>query len=120
MRYFTDQRSGKISSGMIRKAQSVFGHLNFFTLAPARNPFALRAGYAFLNTPVPDHTFEPGNPDADQHHVSIGLGYRVAGWRIDGFYDFGVYQNRRVQNAMVDGKFSNAIHYLGVSAGWTF
>lgn len=81
---------------------------------------ALRTGYAFLNTPVPDHTFEPGNPDADQHHVSLGLGYRVASWQIDGFYDFGIYQDRTVQNAVVDGKFSNTIHYLGASIGRTF
>ncbi len=81
---------------------------------------ALRTGYAFLNTPVPDNTFEPGNPDADQQHVSVGLGYRVANWRIDGFYDYGMYRDRTVQNAMVDGEFSNTIHYLGVSAGRSF
>jgi long-chain fatty acid transport protein len=78
---------------------------------------ALRAGYLFLNTPVPDHTFEPGNPDADQHNVSIGLGYRAAPWRIDGFYDIGIYRDRTVRNAVVAGEFKNVMHYLGVSIG---
>lgn len=81
---------------------------------------ALRAGYAFINTPVPDHTFEPGNPDADQHNVSIGMGYRTGNWRIDGFYDIGIFLDRTVQNAVVDGEFRNVAHYLGVSAGRSF
>jgi long-chain fatty acid transport protein len=81
---------------------------------------ALRAGYAFINTPVPDHTFEPGNPDADQHNVSIGMGYRTGNWRIDGFYQIGIFQDRTVQNAVVDGEFRNIMHYLGVSVGRTF
>jgi long-chain fatty acid transport protein len=81
---------------------------------------ALRAGYAFINTPVPDHTFEPGNPDADQHNVSIGMGYRTGNWWIDGFYNIGIFRDRTVQNAVVNGEFRNSAHYLGVSAGRTF
>ena len=81
---------------------------------------ALRAGYAFINTPVPDHTLEPGNPDADQHNVSIGMGYRTGNWRIDGFYDIGIFRDRTVQNAAVSGEFRNIAHYLGASAGRSF
>jgi long-chain fatty acid transport protein len=35
---------------------------------------ALRGGYLFSQTPVPDLTFNPAVPDADHHGVAIGLG----------------------------------------------
>jgi len=36
---------------------------------------ALRAGYWYSRTPVPDASFSPSVPDADQHALSIGLGF---------------------------------------------
>lgn len=35
---------------------------------------ALRGGYWFSQTPVPNATFDPSIPDADNHSISIGLG----------------------------------------------
>ncbi len=81
---------------------------------------ALRAGYAFLNSPVPDHTLEPGNPDADQHNISIGAGYRAASWWIDGFYDIALFRDRSVQNGILNGTYENLTHYAGISVGTTF
>ena len=81
---------------------------------------ALRAGYAFINSPVPDHTLEPGNPDADQHNISIGAGYRAASWWIDGFYDIALFRDRSVQNGILDGTYENLTHYAGVSVGRSF
>jgi long-chain fatty acid transport protein len=34
--------------------------------------FALRGGYAYVTTPVPEHTLDPGNPASTQHNVSVG------------------------------------------------
>jgi long-chain fatty acid transport protein len=81
---------------------------------------ALRAGYAFINSPVPDHTLEPGNPDADQHNISIGAGYRAASWWIDGFYDIALFRDRSVRNGILDGTYANLTHYAGVSVGKAF
>lgn len=36
---------------------------------------ALRAGYWHSQTPIPDSSFLPTVPDADQHAVSVGLGF---------------------------------------------
>ena len=35
----------------------------------------LRAGYIFIESPIPDETFSPTLPDADRHVLSVGLGY---------------------------------------------
>jgi hypothetical protein len=52
------------------------------------------AGYAFINTAAPDQTLEPGNPDADQHNISIGFGYRDTPLIVDGFYNVSLYRDR--------------------------
>ena len=36
---------------------------------------ALRAGYWHSQTPIPDSSFLPTVPDADQHAISVGLGF---------------------------------------------
>jgi long-chain fatty acid transport protein len=36
--------------------------------------FAVRGGYLHSLTPIPDSTFTPAIPDADQHIVSVGIG----------------------------------------------
>jgi long-chain fatty acid transport protein len=35
---------------------------------------ALRGGYWYSQTPIPDSTFSPGIPDADNHAISVGMG----------------------------------------------
>ncbi|MBX3303636.1 MAG: outer membrane protein transport protein [Nitrospira sp.] len=40
---------------------------------------ALRAGYWHSQTPIPDQSFMPTIPDADQHAVSAGLGFLCKG-----------------------------------------
>ena len=79
---------------------------------------SLRAGYAFLNTPVPEATLTPANPDADQHNFSLGLGWRHGPWTVDGFYNYGRFQKRRVDNAILSGDYKTRVHYLGLSLGW--
>lgn len=81
---------------------------------------ALRAGYAFINTPVPDSSLEPGNPDADQHNISVGLGYNNSSYTIDGFYNLSLYRDRSVQNDILSGTYENIAHFIGISVGRTF
>ncbi len=81
---------------------------------------ALRAGYAFINTQVPDQTLEPGNPDADQHNISIGFGYRDSPFTLDGFYNVSLYRDRSVRNGILSGTYENVAHFFGVSIGRIF
>ncbi len=50
----------------------------FKWLKPAALPaweVALRGGYWHSQTPIPDRSFLPTVPDADQHAISVGLGF---------------------------------------------
>lgn len=82
--------------------------------------FSVRAGYAFLNTPVPEETLTAANPDANQHNVSIGLGWHRGQWTIDGYYNLGAFQHRKVNNALLPGEYDTRAQYLGISAGYRF
>ncbi len=80
----------------------------------------LRSGYAYIKNPVPEHTLEPGNPDADQQYFSIGTGYRFSRLWIDWFYMLGLYRDRHVQNGILSGEYENRAQMAGLSAGVPF
>jgi long-chain fatty acid transport protein len=82
--------------------------------------YSLRAGYAFVETPVPDSTLTPGNPDSDQHNFSIGFGYSKESWTYDLFYNAAFYEDRSVNNSIFSGKYENFAHYTGFSVGKRF
>ena len=82
--------------------------------------FAFRGGYAYIPTPVPDHTLEPGNPDADSHNLHLGFGYRWGVWTADAAYALGIYEDRKVDNGLVSGEFENTSHFFGLSVGVKF
>ncbi len=47
-------------------------------ISPALLPFwdiAIRGGYVFADSPVPERTFKPDVPDADSHSYSAGIGF---------------------------------------------
>jgi long-chain fatty acid transport protein len=81
---------------------------------------SLRGGYAFINTPVPDHTLSPANPDSDQHSFSIGGGYGINKWTIDFFYIYSYFEDRNVNNDILSGEYENFMHYAGLSTGYSF
>ncbi|MBI5641398.1 MAG: outer membrane protein transport protein [Nitrospirae bacterium] len=81
---------------------------------------AIRGGYAYVPTPVPSHTIEPGNPDATQHNFSLGAGYKKDKLTFDFFYMAGFYQNRTTENAILTGRYENFVHYTGISLGYGF
>lgn len=82
--------------------------------------YSIRAGYAFLNTPVPETTLTTANPDANQHNFSVGLGWHQGFWTIDGFYNIGIFNHRVVNNAVQSGEYDTRAQYLGVSTGHRF
>jgi len=48
--------------------------------------WALRGGYAFDQTPIPDKTLDPLLPDADRHFAHLGVGYRNGRFGVDAAY----------------------------------
>ncbi len=85
-----------------------------------RDNFSLRAGYNFLSTSVPEATLSPANPEAEQHYLSIGVGYTWRRWVFDGFYGIGLYPDRDVDNTVLRGTYKNLAHYCGLSVGYKF
>ncbi|MBU0728340.1 MAG: outer membrane protein transport protein [Proteobacteria bacterium] len=77
--------------------------------------YSLRGGYAYIPTMVPEHTMDPGNPDADSHNISIGFGRFFNNWTLDGFYNLGLYEDRKVDNEILDGTYGNLVHAFGFS-----
>jgi long-chain fatty acid transport protein len=82
--------------------------------------FALRGGYAYVTTPVPDHTLSPSNPDSNQHNICIGFGYKKEKMVVDFFYIAGFYERRTVNNAILNGTYDNFVQYTGVNLGYRF
>jgi long-chain fatty acid transport protein len=63
---------------------------------------ALRAGYAFDRTPVPDPDLRPSIPDAHREVLSAGLGYEVGeGLTLDFAFQFIRYRERSVATSQV-------------------
>jgi len=48
--------------------------------------WAVRAGYAFDQTPIPDKTLDSLLPDADRHFAHLGVGYRDGSFGVDAAY----------------------------------
>lgn len=81
---------------------------------------SLRAGYAYLESPVPELALEPGNPDANQHNFCFGLGYRTGRLVFDAFYIAGFSEPRSVRNPILSGRYESSSQYAGLSAGYRF
>jgi long-chain fatty acid transport protein len=82
--------------------------------------FSVRGGYAYIQSPVPDLTLDPSNPDSTQHHFSVGLGYKTGTYILDFFYMAGFLEDREVQNPILSGTYENSIHQFGFSLGRSF
>ncbi|MEC4672863.1 MAG: outer membrane protein transport protein [Nitrospirota bacterium] len=104
--------------------------------------FALRGGYVFADSPVPERTFSPDVPDANYHAISIGMGLvckdqglflgfiecgnsepeklGITGIGIDLAYQAILYQSRGIQNNVdplgrVNGTWDTTLHVGALS-----
>jgi long-chain fatty acid transport protein len=77
--------------------------------------WALRAGYAYSQTSVPEDTFSPIVPDSNYHLFALGVGYSAPSWSLDLASNF-IYRERRqivnVNDPLVDGTWENEIYGL--------
>jgi len=60
--------------------------------------WTLRAGYLYLQSPIPDSTFAPTSLDVDQSLVSVGLGYQKGRHSVDLAYALGIFDKRSVHS----------------------
>jgi len=57
----------------------------------------LRAGYMFIESPIPERTLAPTLPDEDRHVVSVGAGYKTGRHTFDAAYVHAFFDDREVE-----------------------
>jgi long-chain fatty acid transport protein len=83
----------------------------------------LRAGYIYLQSPVPDETLAPTLPDADRSVVTVGAGYHPNQHSVDVAYGLSIIDDRKItsnQNPAFNGKYETSSHIVSVSYGYSF
>jgi len=85
--------------------------------------WVLRAGYQFYQSPVPDSTFSPAIPDANQNVFTIGLGYRYRHHSFEAAYGADFYDTRHIennQNPAFDGTWNFTVHLFSLAYRYSF
>lgn len=76
---------------------------------------ALRGGYVYTQTYLPDITVNPGNPVSNQYGVSLGFGYKMGRFTLDAFYLADFSEPRNVSNDILSGEYRSFMHLVGSS-----
>jgi long-chain fatty acid transport protein len=82
-----------------------------------------RAGYAFIESPIPDETIAPILPDADRHVLSLGLGYTFKGHTFDLAYAYSIYDDRNNTGnpaATYQGSYDIDSNLVGLTYSFSF
>ncbi|HMP72974.1 MAG TPA: outer membrane protein transport protein [Kiritimatiellia bacterium] len=85
--------------------------------------WVLRAGYIYLESPVPSRTMLPTTAEEDQSVVSIGVGYTSGNHRLDATYSLGLFNGRRVTNSDTpdfNGKYDFEAHLFSLAYALNF
>lgn len=85
--------------------------------------WVLRAGYQFYESPVPDATFSPTIPDADQNVITIGLGYNTGRHSFQIAYGADFYDKRNISsgvNPAHNGVYDVTVHLFSLAYALTF
>ncbi len=85
--------------------------------------WTLYAGYAFLESPIPDETYSPSIPDADRHAFSMGLGFETETYAVDLAYTGSIYEDRDISgnlNPGLNGEYETESHLFEVAYSCKF
>lgn len=82
----------------------------------------LRTGYFYDDAMADDVQANPMIPDMQRHNYSVGFGYRMAGFAVDGFYQVTLPDDRTVTGteSNFDGTYSGLITMYGMTLGYSF
>jgi len=83
----------------------------------------LRGGYQFYETPVPDSTFSPTIPDADQNVITVGIGWKGKHSSLEAAYGLDFYNTRNIstdQNLAFDGRYTFNVHLFSLAYRYSF
>lgn len=86
--------------------------------------YAVRAGYLFDQSPIPDDTLGPELPGGDRHGIAVGGGITWQQMVIDFSYTRLFIEERTVETSLrgpgVLGDYETSANIFGVSVGYTF
>ncbi|HPO52835.1 MAG TPA: hypothetical protein PK165_08395, partial [bacterium] len=72
------------------------------------------AGIGFIQSPVPDRTFEPTLPDADRFIYTMGTSITTRSGKLSIFYMYNQFKKRPIQQGgFTDGKYENFGSFVG-------
>jgi long-subunit fatty acid transport protein len=83
----------------------------------------LRTSYQYFETPVPDQTYSAEIPDATQHAIAAGIGYRTGRHRFEAAYSRVFYRDRDItvnQNPVYLGHYEAEVHLISAAYGFSF
>lgn len=90
----------------------------------------IRAGYTYDLSPVPDSTFDPQIPNADQHIFTVGGTWQIKRFTLGIAYNYILAEARRKDNlitvnevplpAQANGRYESDVHSLGLSCSYRF
>jgi long-chain fatty acid transport protein len=101
----------------------------------ATDRVALRGGYFFDETPIPDNTFDANIPNSNIHALTGGAGYRWDAVTLDVAYLIAFFEKRSLDNSTLDpnnkggalglgppafGSYNTTAHVLTVSLTFKF
>jgi long-chain fatty acid transport protein len=85
--------------------------------------WVLRGGYQFYQSPVPDSTFSPTIPDADQNVITVGIGWKGKHNSLEAAYGLDFYNTRNIttdQNTAFNGKYTFNVHLFSLAYRYSF
>ena len=86
--------------------------------------WTLRAGYQYFESPVPDATFTPTIPDANQNVITIGLGWKGRHSALEAAYGLDFYEDRNITHAQnnpaFNGKYTFTVHLISLAYRYSF
>lgn len=85
--------------------------------------WALRASYQYYQSPVPDKTFSPTIPDANQNVFTLGLAYQCQRHNFEIAYGGIFYDDRKIvgsQNPAYDGNYQVRVHLFAFAYRFQF
>jgi long-chain fatty acid transport protein len=82
---------------------------------------ALRAGYAFFDSPIPTSSFEASTPDGDLHLLTLGGGYGFGDVTLDLAGQFYFVNDRHINNsATLPGTYKTHAEYYALNVSYKF
>ena len=119
---------GTPQSGLNRPGPRLWTNSYVFRIGTefaATDRIAVRGGYFYDETPIPDNTFDPNVPNANLHAITAGLGYKWNATSLDVAYLIGFYEKRSIDSSTIDpfnaagpttfGSYNTTAHVLTIS-----